>query len=107
VVQTAISPALEYYLVQLVVATSYPHLYDRALTGAAREGAGPRGAAALDRCARAHAWLRGRDRVRPEDIHAVATDVLRHRVTLSEAALDEGLTPDSYLERLLAALPPI
>jgi len=107
VMETSVSPALEYYLVQLVVATSYPHLYDSTLKGVVREGAGQRGAVALDRCARAHAWMHGRDGVQPDDIHAVARDVLRHRVRLTEAALAGGITPDSYLERLLAALPPI
>ncbi len=45
-------------------------------------GASPRGTIALDRCARAHAWLAGRDFVTPEDVHAIAADVLRHRVLL-------------------------
>ena len=55
----------------------------------------------IDRCARARAWLQGRDYVGPEDIQAVAPDVLRHRLVLSFEAEADGVTPDSIIERLL------
>jgi len=67
-------------------------------------GASPRASIALDRCARAHAWLDGRDFVGPEDIQAMAFDVLRHRVLLSYEAEAEGVTPDRFIEELLSRI---
>ena len=64
-------------------------------------GASPRGGIALDKCARAHAWLRGRDRVLPEDVQAVAHDCLRHRLALSYEAEAEGLDADDVVARIL------
>jgi MoxR-like ATPase len=59
----------------------------------------------LDRCARAHAWLSGRDFVAPEDVHGVAHDVLRHRVLLSYEAEAEGVTSDKVIDALLQRVP--
>ena len=60
---------------------------------------------ALDKCAKANAWLEGRDFVTPEDIHTIAYDVLRHRIILSFEALAENLTADDVIERLLRTVP--
>ena len=60
---------------------------------------------ALDRCARAYAWLLGRDYVLPEDVHAIAHEVLRHRVLLSYEAEAEGIRPDQVIARLLDLVP--
>ena len=62
---------------------------------------------ALDRCARAAAWLAGRDYVVPEDVQAIAPDVLRHRIILSFAAEAEGKTADGCIADILerVALP--
>ena len=68
-----------------------------------RGGAGPRGSIALERCARAHAWLAGRQQVTERDLAAVAHDVLRHRIDLSEAAEEAGMTVDAVIGDLLAA----
>ena len=68
-------------------------------------GTSPRGTIALDRCARAHAWLNGRDFVAPEDVHAIAHDVLRHRILLDYGAKLEGLTPDLIVAKLLESVP--
>jgi MoxR-like ATPase len=59
----------------------------------------------LDRCSRARAWLEGRDYVTPEDIHAIARDVLRHRVLLTYEAQADGATPDAVIQELIAAVP--
>ena len=67
-----------------------------------RGGVGPRGSIALERCARAHAWLSGRRQVSERDIVAVAHDVLRHRLDLSDAAKDAGITADAVITELLA-----
>jgi len=100
-----LAPALEEYLVQLVLATRTPQLYGDDLKRWVNFGASPRGTMALDRCARAHAWLNGRDYVAPEDIHAVAADTLRHRVLLSYEAEAEGVDSDRLIAQLLARVP--
>jgi len=99
------APALEHYLVQLVLATRDPSPYVEALAEKVEWGASPRGTIALDRCSRARAWLCGRDYVTPEDVLAVAPDVLRHRVLLSYRARAEGMGTNDFLQRLMAAVP--
>jgi len=100
-----LSPALEEYLVQLVLATRNPGAYDPELEDAVRCGSSPRGTIALDRCSRARAWLRGAEYVSPEDVHAVAKDALRHRILLTFEAEANGWTPDRFLDRLIARVP--
>jgi MoxR-like ATPase len=97
--------ALERYLVELVLATRNPGAYDAALAPLVRLGASPRATIGLDRAARAHAWLAGRDYVSPEDLHAVAPDVLRHRLLLSYQARADGVGADEIVARLLARVP--
>lgn len=101
VLQVHTSPALENYLIQLVIATRNPGLYGDNLATWLRFGASPRATIALDRCSKAHAWLAGRDYVMPEDIHVIAHDVLRHRILLSFEAEAEGLTTDDFIDSLL------
>jgi MoxR-like ATPase len=99
------APQLEEYLVQLLLATRAPEPYGEKLQRWVNYGASPRGTIAMDRCARARAWLEGRDYVTPEDIHAVAHDVLRHRVLLSFEAEAEGISPDRFIAELLQRVP--
>ncbi len=101
VLQVHCTEALEEYLVQLVIATRNPIRYSDELARWLRFGASPRATIALDRCAKAHAWLAGRDYVTPEDIHSVAHDVLRHRILLSFEAEAEGITSDDFIDSLL------
>ena len=98
ILELFMSPDVEDYLVHLVLATRDPAPYGRDLAGWLRYGASPRATLALDRCARARAWLDGRDYVSPEDIQAVAPDVLRHRVLLSYQAEAEGRTAQGFVE---------
>ena len=93
--------AVEEYLVQLIMATRTPGRFDQDLAHWITYGASPRGSIALDRCARAHAWLAGRDFVSPEDIQAVVFDVLRHRVILSFEAEAAGIDHDRVVQRIL------
>lgn len=105
VLDVHLSPALEEYIVQLVMATRRPEAYGDKFQRWVAFGASPRGTIALDRCARAKTWLAGRDYVLPEDIHAVVHDVLRHRIILTFEAEAEGVTPDSFLDVLLNRVP--
>ena len=66
--------ALQQYIVELVLVTREPGAYDATLAPLLRLGASPRASIGLDRAARAHAWLAGRDYVSPEDIQAIAPD---------------------------------
>ena len=92
---------LERYLVEIIMATRDPSPYGSELARWVQWGASPRATIALDRCARAHAWLAGRDFVAPEDIQTMAFDVLRHRVLLSYEAEAEGITPDRFVNTLI------
>ena len=96
---------LEEYLLQLVLATRQPQPYGEELAGWIQYGASPRAGIALDRCARARAWLAGRDYVSPEDIQALAFDVLRHRVLLTYEAEAEGINVDRLVTELIARVP--
>ena len=99
------SPAVETYIVQLVIATRQPGTYDERLADWIEYGGSPRATIALDRCARAHAWLAGRDFVGPDDVQAVAADTLRHRLLLSFEAEANGISPDDVIRELLARVP--
>ncbi|SDT94732.1 MoxR-like ATPase [Pseudomonas pohangensis] len=93
--------AVEEYMVQLVMATRTPAKFDAELAEWLAYGASPRGTISLDRCARAHAWLAGREFVSPEDIQAVLFDVLRHRLILSFEAEAAGIDQDRVIQRIL------
>ena len=100
-----LSPALEEYIVQLIMATRRPQAYNEKFARWVAFGASPRATIALDRCSRAGTWLSGRDYVLPEDIHAIVHDVLRHRIILTFEAEAEGITPDSFIDLLLTQVP--
>ena len=92
---------LEQYIVNVVTATRDAGTVDESLEGQILYGASPRASMGIDRAARAHAWLAGRDFVGPEDIQAIASDVLRHRLVLSFEAEADGVDANSVIERLL------
>jgi len=94
--------SLEDYLLQIILATRNPAAYGEDLAGWLQYGASPRASIALDRCARAKAWLQQRDFVGPEDIQDMAFDVLRHRLILSYEAEAEGITTDDFIKQLIA-----
>ena len=100
-----LAPALEEYIVQLVLATRNPGSWDPDLGHLVSYGASPRATIGLDRCARARAWLDGRDYVSPDDVHATIHDVLRHRVLLSYEAEADGVSVDELVDRLLERVP--
>jgi len=96
-----VAPAVEQYIVALIEATRYPERFDTGLRKWIQIGASPRGTIGLDKCSRAYAWLRGRDYVRPDDVQAVAHDVLRHRILLSYDAQAEGVKPDQVISKVV------
>jgi MoxR-like ATPase len=99
------APALEEYITQLVLASRDAGRYGPELKRWIAWGGSPRATIALDRCARARAWLAGRDYVLPEDVHAIAHEVLRHRILLSYEAEAEGVRSDQVIARLLDLVP--
>ncbi len=105
VLNVHLSPAVERYLVELVIATRKPSIYDVSLAKYLEYGASPRATIALNRTARAHAWMQGRDYVSPTDIQSMVSDVLRHRVLLTYQAQAEGINVDQFVNRLLELVP--
>jgi MoxR-like ATPase len=97
-----LSDDLEQYLLEIVLATRNPGTYGDDLAEWIEYGASPRATIALDRCARSHAWIDGRDYVGPEDIQAIASDVLRHRIILNYEAAADGITADQFVTELIS-----
>lgn len=97
---------LEQYIVDLVVATRTPEAYGlQDLRLYLEFGASPRATIYLNLAARAHAFLEHRPYVTPDDVRAVAPDVLRHRLIRSYEAEAEAITSDMLVERLLTHIP--
>ena len=92
-----VSEAIEQYIIALIFATRFPERYGEELKKWIQVGASPRGGIGLDRCARAHAWLRGRDHVTPDDVRAIVHDVLRHRIALSYEAHAARMTTQQVI----------
>lgn len=105
ILQIHVAESLEQYIVQLIVATRDASHYSSELGRYIAYGASPRATIALERCARAKAWLAGRDFVTPDDVRAVFHNVLRHRLLLSYEAEAQGVKVDSVLDQLLALVP--
>ena len=102
-----VEPAMARYMADLVYATRTSAKYAEDLASWIAIGASPRASIALDKCARTHAWLNSRDHVLPDDIRAIAYDVLRHRLALSYQAQGSGIKADQVIDKILelVALP--
>ncbi|PKH04895.1 MoxR family ATPase [Moritella sp. Urea-trap-13] len=97
-----ISPLIKSYVVNLVMATRGIGDYSNAqFPQWLSVGASPRASIALDRGARAHAWLAGRDYVDPDDVRAMVHLVLGHRLVLSYAAISERITTAKVIDEIL------
>ena len=96
---------VEQYIAQLVDASRHPQAWSSRLAGWIQYGASPRASLAFDRCARALAWLEGRDYVSPEDVQQLAHEILRHRILLTYQAEADGVTVDAVIDELLAKVP--
>ena len=102
-----VSELIERYIVDLVFATRYPEKYDPTLAAWINLGASPRATLGLELCARTYAWLQDRDYVSPEDVRAIAHDVLRHRIDASYEAQAQGINNNAIIDKILqlVALP--
>lgn len=104
VLEVFMADDVEDYIVRLITATRNPGRHDEDLARWLQFGASPRGTLCLDACARAHAWIDGRDYVSPGDVQAIVHDVLRHRLLLSFEAEADGVTPDDVIKKLLSLI---
>ncbi len=103
--ELTLADALAEYIAALVEATRDPGKYSAKLVEWLRWGASPRAAIAMERGARALAWLDGRDFVSPEDVQAIAPDALRHRLLLDYTAQARGVTQQQCVDELLSQVP--
>jgi MoxR-like ATPase len=102
VLAVQVSDAMEKYMVAIIAATRRPGDFkDSKASQWIKVGASPRGTLALDRAARANAWLEGKNAVTPAHVQAVAHACLRHRLILTYEAEAEGLTKDAALDEIL------
>lgn len=99
------SEAVEEYIVQLVMATREAQAYNKDLGDWIEYGASPRATISMDRCARAHAWLQGKEFVTPDDVQSVIHDVIRHRIILSFEAEARGYRKNDIIDTLLDSVP--
>ena len=98
-------PQVEKYIVDLVFATRTPKDYELGdLSDLIAFGASPRATINLAKAARAHAFLRRRGYVTPEDVRSIGLDVLRHRVLLTYEAEAEEMTADAVVSRVLNSI---
>lgn len=97
-----VAESIEHYMVALVMASRKPERYpDSPLSQWLSLGASPRATIALDKCARAHAWLAGRNHVEPGDVRAVFPFVLAHRLGLSYEAQAQSVTANQVAAEIL------
>ena len=96
---------IEKYLLDMVFATRFPEKYGLSeLKNYISFGASPRASINLAIASRAHAFLKGRAFVIPEDVKALAQDVLRHRIGLTFEAEAEEITTEEIINRILAKI---
>jgi MoxR-like ATPase len=105
VLNVHMADSIEEYIVQLTMATRHPQNYDAQLAQWIEVGVSPRASIALDRCARANAWLDNRDYVTPQDVQEIVYDVYRHRLILSFEAEANGISADKVIAKILEQVP--
>lgn len=97
------SEAMVDYIVSIVMATRKPERFENSpLKQWISVGSSPRASISLDKCARAAAWLKGKDFVDPDDVRSIVHSVLRHRIVLSYDAMADGITPDQVVDEILS-----
>jgi len=101
IAKVTISENMERYIVDIISATRTPEKYNEDLATWIDFGASPRGTIAIDRAARTHAWMEGKEMVTPDNIRAVVHDCLRHRLILSYEANAEGISANDVINDIL------
>ena len=101
IAEVKIEEAVKRYIVDLVNATRFPSKYSEQLDNWMDYGASPRASIALDKCSRVHAWMNGLDYITPDNVRAVAHDILRHRIVSSYEANADGVNKDQIIDELL------
>lgn len=96
-----VDPKVRQYIVDLVFATRHSERFNLELNELIRAGASPRASINLAHCARVHAFLQGRGFVTPEDVKAIAMDVMRHRILLTYEAEAREYTADHLVQMVL------
>jgi MoxR-like ATPase len=99
--QVYVDNRIKDYIVEIVFATRRPEDYKLDIKGLIQFGASPRATIFLTVAAKAHAFVRGRGYVTPEDVKSIAFDVLRHRIILSYEAEAEDVTAEQIIQRVL------
>ncbi|SFK67990.1 MoxR-like ATPase [Nitrosomonas aestuarii] len=105
IMQLHLAETIEEYIVEIIETTRNPAQYDQELSSWIRWGSSPRGAIAIERAARATAWLAERDFVTPEDVQKVTSDALRHRILLNYEAEADGITTQQCIDQILINVP--
>ncbi len=103
--QIYVDPKIKEYIVDLIMATRNPKAYGLDLSELIQFGASPRATINLTLAAKANAFLKGRGHVLPEDVAAMAMDVLRHRVIITYEAEAEEKTSEDIVNAILKAVP--
>jgi MoxR-like ATPase len=103
--QVYVDQQIKDYVIKLVLATRQGDRLQVDLKRLVRCGASPRATINLTLAGRAHALLQGRAHVTPDDIKAIAMDVLRHRILLTYEAEAEEITTDSLVDKILSKVP--
>jgi MoxR-like ATPase len=99
--QMQAAPAVEQYIVDLVMATRLPGQFGDKLGNWIDTGSSPRASIALHRSSRASAWLDGRDYVTPDDVRSVLHAIMRHRLIISYDALADQVSPDAIIDEII------
>ena len=99
--QMQAAPAVEQYIVDLVMATRLPGEFSDKLGNWIDTGSSPRASIALHRSSRASAWLDGRDYVTPDDVRSVLHAIMRHRLIISYDALADQVSPDAIIDEII------
>ncbi|MBI4057600.1 MAG: MoxR family ATPase [Elusimicrobia bacterium] len=102
--QIHVSKNLRHYITRIVRATRPGNAFVD-LKGKVQMGASPRANIYITKAAKAHAFLEGRAYVIPEDIHAVAHDILRHRIIMNYSAESKDIHSDTVIDQILKTIP--